>query len=159
MGSRRGGRAEMVRGVYEACQRCGRLMPASELPVCGWTCASNWFGRGSHKDRCKWYQVPYDAAVTAQKVYARDDYTCQMCGEKVLKSGGYYVAYVFKKPKRKKHPRSPSVDHIVPLYRKQKGHTWDNVRTCCLHCNCGRREPDHPKTSGEFMAGVFGNQE
>jgi len=52
---------------------------------------------------------------TRRNVYARDDYTCQYCGERKLASELNY-------------------DHVVPRSRGGKT-TWDNIVTSCFGCN------------------------
>ncbi len=78
-------------------------------------------------------------------IYARDDNTCQYCGQKL--------------------PRiALNLDHVVP--RAQGGRTtWENVVCCCVPCNLRKaartpvqagmrllRTPDRPKWTPTFRA-------
>jgi len=57
------------------------------------------------------------------EIYERDGWRCGICGKKV------------RRDKKWPHPRSPSLDHIVPLAKGGK-HVRTNVRCACLVCNC-----------------------
>lgn len=60
--------------------------------------------------------------VIRAEVYARDEWTCRLCGLSVQAD--------LKWP----DPGSPSLDHIVPLSRGG-GHTYANVQLAHLRCN------------------------
>jgi 5-methylcytosine-specific restriction endonuclease McrA len=81
---------------------------------------------GNHRKRCRHYGVPFDSTVTRLKVCQRDKWICQICGVKTR------MVACLKKP----HDDEATLDHIVPLQRKTKGHTWDNVQCACRRCNC-----------------------
>jgi 5-methylcytosine-specific restriction endonuclease McrA len=60
-------------------------------------------------------------------VYARDDNTCQYCGERFS-------------------PSQLTFDHVVPVARGGRK-DWDNIVTCCIPCN--RRKGDQlPEEAG-----------
>lgn len=63
--------------------------------------------------------------INPLEVYKRDAWTCQMCNKRVLMD------------KSAPHPRSPTMDHIIPLSRGGT-HIWSNVRCACFRCNCKR---------------------
>jgi hypothetical protein len=97
-------------------------------------------GTRGHRERCKRYSVTYDHAVSNRAVFDRDGYRCQLCGEQTLRQ---FARDIFGVPL----PLSPTVDHVVPLHWKTKGHTWDNVRLCCWNCNCiVRNKEGHAET-------------
>ncbi|AXH69907.1 HNH endonuclease [Streptomyces phage Karimac] len=77
------------------------------------------------EDRCREYGVPYDPTITRPAVYQQSGWKCHLCGKRVRKSLKY------------PHPRSASLDHIVPLsWRKDSpGHVWGNVALAHLRCN------------------------
>lgn len=79
----------------------------------------------SDEDRCKEYGVPYDPSITRAQVYAQSGWKCHLCGKRVVKRLKY------------PHPKSASLDHIVPLsWRKDSpGHVWGNVSLAHLRCN------------------------
>ena len=53
------------------------------------------------------------ARLTRQRVFSRDDYTCQYCG---------------------RQSRELTLDHVVPRYRGGE-HSWENVVSACKSCN------------------------
>lgn len=55
-------------------------------------------------------------------VFMRDDWTCQLCGNKVARS------------EKVPHPQAPTIDHIIPLARGGT-HEMANVQTACFICN------------------------
>jgi len=58
-------------------------------------------------------------------VFERDNYACQLCGEHMNMEG----------PARS--PRSPSIDHIIPLSRGG-AHTYENTQAAHLVCNMSK---------------------
>lgn len=62
-------------------------------------------------------------AIRPRDIFERDDWTCGICREPVDPA--------LAAP----HPKSPSVDHVIPLSRGGT-HTRDNVQTAHLGCNC-----------------------
>lgn len=77
------------------------------------------------EERCIEYGVPYDPTITRQQVYAQSHWRCHICGKLV------------NRKRRYPHPKSASLDHIVPLsWRAQSpGHVWGNVALAHLVCN------------------------
>lgn len=73
--------------------------------------------------RSKGYGFNRDAIFRAE-IFARDDYTCHICGGKT--SGSY----------SKSNPWSPVLDHIIPLgLPESPGHLWENAACAHKHCN------------------------
>lgn len=64
--------------------------------------------------------------INRTKVFVRDGWRCQLCGARTLKTW------------RPKHPRSPELDHIIPL-AKRGSHTYANVQLAHLRCNAAKR--------------------
>ena len=89
------------------------------------------------RKRCKKYGVPY-TKVSRQAVMERDGWRCQLCSVKLLASFTTIVGT--KTP----HPRSPTIDHIVPLSfgPGSPGHVFDNCQAACWACNCERGAED-----------------
>lgn len=85
---------------------------------------------GNYRRRCRYYGVPYDKHVTRRKVFERDNYICQLCGVRCLG--------VFTLLDGIPDPLSPTVDHIVAISKRVKGHTWDNVQCACWSCNVAK---------------------
>jgi 5-methylcytosine-specific restriction endonuclease McrA len=63
--------------------------------------------------------------VSEVEVFRRDHYTCQLCGKGLILN------------ERPRHPKGPSIDHIVWLSRGGS-HTFDNCQAA--HLGCNRRE-------------------
>ncbi len=73
-------------------------------------------------------RIPRDAhsrKITRRAVFARDQWTCQYCGNE---------------------RGTLTIDHVIPR-SKGGGSAWDNIVTCCAPCN--RRKGDRlPKQAG-----------
>jgi hypothetical protein len=82
---------------------------------------------GKHRTRARYYGVKY-VRFRLQDIYERDAYTCQICRKRVYKRARY------RKSDGKIHPRSPSIDHIVPMSRGGN-HEPHNCQTACIICN------------------------
>lgn len=82
------------------------------------------------RKRCRHYGVPYKS-FSRTKIFRRDRWRCQICGERLLKR--FEVLPITGSP----HPRSPTVDHIIPLSMRERspGHCESNVQACCWDCN------------------------
>lgn len=85
------------------------------------------------RQRCKKYGAPY-TSVSRKAVMDRNRWKCQLCGEKLLDR--YTTIMGTKTP----HPRSPTIDHIVPLSfgPTSPGHVFDNCQAACFECNSHR---------------------
>jgi hypothetical protein len=122
-----------VRGV-KVCADCGA--PVSVYRGNGNYCQSCAAGRrhvavlryrksvgNCHRKRARAFGVPYES-IHKQAVFERDHWTCHICGRKVMRS------------KRFPHPRSPSIDCLVPLsVSGSPGYVYTNVACSCLRCN------------------------
>lgn len=84
------------------------------------------YGR-NHKARARYHGVKY-VAFPVRSIYERDGYKCQLCGKQVLSKA------TFRKRDGKIHPRSPTIDHIVPMC-KGGNHEPTNCQTACFICN------------------------
>jgi 5-methylcytosine-specific restriction endonuclease McrA len=82
---------------------------------------------GSFRARAHLYGVPYKH-VSRKAIFRRDGWRCQLCGRKVKR--------VSKRSKStgRLHPRTASLDHIVPL-RRGGPHEDANCQCACLECN------------------------
>ena len=91
---------------------------------------------GWHLSRCKEAGLPFDAGVTFEFVRERDKGRCRQCGVKTLPA--YTTKYHPLFGRVEVDPRSPTVDHIVPLRHKDNdkhGHTANNTQLLCHACN------------------------
>lgn len=83
---------------------------------------------GRHfKQRAKRHGVAYER-FPKSLIYERDNYTCQLCNEPVLKTAQY------RKSDGKIHLKSPTIDHIIPM-SKGGDHVPHNCQTACFGCN------------------------
>ena len=82
---------------------------------------------GGHEQRAAFYGVAAET-VSCIDVFDRDNWTCQLCHRQVLRRA--------KRSARtgRLHPRTASIDHIVPLSRGG-AHSERNCQCACLRCN------------------------
>lgn len=87
-------------------------------------------GKASRKAASKRRRAKKAGAVTVifsdSEIYERDDWRCQLCGRKT------------DRRKKSPHPRSPSIDHIIPI-SKGGSHTPGNCQCACLLCNATKQ--------------------
>jgi hypothetical protein len=83
--------------------------------------------KGSFRARAHLYGVPY-THVSRKAVFRRDGWRCQLCGRKVKRS------CTRSKVTGRLHPRTASLDHIVPM-RRGGPHEEANCQCACLLCN------------------------
>lgn len=84
------------------------------------------YGR-NHRQRARHHGVKY-ISFPVRTIYERDGWQCQLCGKQVLPKASY------RKRDGKIHPRSPTIDHIVPMC-KGGNHEPTNCQTACFSCN------------------------
>jgi 5-methylcytosine-specific restriction endonuclease McrA len=85
---------------------------------------------GGHKIRCIKYGCHYES-FPAKSILHRDNWTCQICQRELL------AKWTKIDGSETPHPRSPTIDHIVPLSYGPSGpgHRPDNVQAACWSCN------------------------
>jgi 5-methylcytosine-specific restriction endonuclease McrA len=76
----------------------------------------------SHRTRAKRWGREYEP-VNPQRVFERDGWVCQLCHRKVPKD------------KRAPHPKSPTLDHIIPMSLPGGDHVYTNVQLAHFICN------------------------
>lgn len=84
----------------------------------------------NHRQRARHHGVAY-LPVPVKAVYERDGYRCQICRRRCLKSA------MFSKTDGRIHPRSPTIDHIVPM-ACGGNHEPGNLQTACHACNSAK---------------------
>lgn len=86
--------------------------------------------RGGHKWRCIKYGCEYQK-FSLKSIFNRDGWVCQICQEPLLPK------WTKVGESEAPHPRSPTIDHIVPLSfgPTSPGHVPSNVQACCWECN------------------------
>lgn len=92
---------------------------------------------GSFKSRARLYGVAYEN-VSRLAVFERDGWRCQLCRGKVLRRARR------SKQTGRLHPRTASLDHIIPM-SKGGPHCEANVQCACLACNVRK----HAKNIGQ----------
>jgi hypothetical protein len=111
--------------VAGSCPGCGE----SVVVIRGWwhdsiycpSCTKlKW--RMNHRQRARHYGVAYEY-INPHEVFAADGHRCCICRRKTR---GRYP-----------HPRSPTIDHIVPM-SSGGPHLKHNVQTACLGCNVSK---------------------
>lgn len=128
-------RYERLRGVRlrplgepRQCRLCDRKIAATNVNGRGRSvCDECNTYRSDFKSRARKYGVPY-AEFEKRDVFARDAWRCQLCRRAVLKKAKR------NKITRRLHPRTASLDHIVPM-SKGGPHVESNVQCACLECN------------------------
>lgn len=113
--------------VDRSCVQCGRSFSTMRARFCKRCIRRNLkkrYGKCGYV-RAKLRGLPRDHTVTQVRVFERDRWICQLCGQRT--------------PKRLRgtnDDRAPSVDHIVPLsLASSPGHVWHNVQCACRSCN------------------------
>ncbi len=79
--------------------------------------------RSSMKRRALEFGAKYDQTITRREVFNRDYSVCYICGKTT-----HFESY------EEYSPLLATVDHFVP-WTRGGGHTWENVKLCCLRCN------------------------
>ena len=87
---------------------------------------------GVHKRRATREGRAYER-VSRAKVFERDDFTCQLCGDRLEMDAPRW------------HPKSPTIDHIVPL-STGGDHLYSNIQAACFRCNTSKGNRTHPNT-------------
>lgn len=120
-------KARKPRFVSACCPRCGawwlsdRQGCNNQERYCSTKCS-----RADAKDRRRARKAKaYVAPVSRAAVFARDNYTCHLCGGKVDAAA------------RAPHPKSPTIDHILPLAR---GGTHEPANVATAHFLCNARK-------------------
>jgi len=108
------------------CKACGEAYifwtSKPQAPYC-MACNTAHHRRPANR-RAKQRGVAYEVVVP-ERVFERDNWTCQLCGEPV--SGVV------------PEDSAPTIDHIVPL-AKNGPHTYSNVQCAHFLCNCLKRD-------------------
>lgn len=94
-------------------------------------------GSDTTRSRCRRVGAPY-TPVSRRKILDRDGWTCQLCKVELLRE---YT----RLPGGGVDPRSPTIDHIIPLALGPNGpgHVEGNVHAACWGCNTEKGASDH----------------
>lgn len=127
---------ERVKGVKlmplaarRECRLCGARISASNTSGRGRSVCDecNVKRIGGHEERARVFGCAVEG-VDRFRVFERDGWVCQLCGKHVLRKA------MRSKETGRLHPRSPSLDHIIPL-SKGGPHSESNCQCACLACN------------------------
>ena len=77
------------------------------------------------------------------EIFKRDNWKCQLCGEKTERKAIGQSEY---------NPKKPTIDHIKSL-NEGGTDTWGNVQTACFSCNLSKG----PNTQGQMRLEVLLN--
>lgn len=108
-------------GRVGLCHACKQNAKREALRRIKETCGKN------HPSRARHYGVQC-VRFPREMIFDRDGWRCQLCGTGVLRKTTY------RKRDGKIHPRSPTVDCIVPM-SKGGNYEPDNCQTACFICN------------------------
>lgn len=136
--------AEWIAPPPFECLECGKM----HQPIygdmhdkyCSDRCAKRNGKRNQHHARRCRLTKGFRETVYKAKIWARDRYTCQICGKK--------VALKQKAP----HPYSPSLDHIIPL---SKGGTHEPKNVRLVHFIYNSLKSDGVSKNGDQLL-LFG---
>lgn len=114
------------------CKTCHKVFhptPDTYMDYCCDECKSmakraDWLKRNTARQSIVW-STPKKERVNVADIFARDNYTCQLCGIKTSRENGRYSA------------NYPTIDHIIPL-SKGGGHVASNLQCACRRCNMSK---------------------
>ena len=137
-----------TKGSAGVCDLCGKeFVGPLTRRYCSKHCRDKdyWEHTGKYKNRLHQHErrAAIKEAVSEKidciRVFERDNWCCQICGEKVNPDIKY------------PHPKCATVDHIIPI-KKGGNHTYDNVQLA--HLTCNNRKSDRnimPNKHGQLM--------
>jgi 5-methylcytosine-specific restriction endonuclease McrA len=107
----------------------GNPWSAGPCLICGTLFVSPNYADRTCSDACRkrkrTHQTRRQAIARKQRIAARDNYTCQLCGDPVPMSAS------------KKHPDSPTLDHKIPKSAGGPG-TQENLQLAHRRCNTAK---------------------
>ena len=117
------------------CQMCGQEFKRREQSTkfCGYVCAGMYNKPKQDKEALEGFRIS-DAA--RQAIYDRDQWKCQLCRK------------IVGKTRKNPHPRSPSLDHIIP---RSLGGTDDPANLQLAHLRCNIIKSNHVANGGEQL--------
>lgn len=132
------------------CKECGREFTRHDYIInskrkyritnwtpsyCGYECMMRASRRGGRARRRKRERKLTYKAIPLRKLIDRDGGICQICGDPVDQSDGWYD----EDCRFHIGCNYPTVDHIIPL-AKGGDNTWGNVQLAHLRCNSAKRD-------------------
>jgi 5-methylcytosine-specific restriction endonuclease McrA len=126
----RGKKYRPIQPIKSYCGECGSVFFAKHRNAviccrCRLRTARHKHGK-KHIDRARHAGVTYVSGISAEKIFRRDNWCCQLCKCKTPER----LCGTFA-------PNAPELDHIVPL-SAGGGHTWENVQCACRKCNISK---------------------
>lgn len=119
---------QYARFIAGHCSECGQSfirdrLQYANLPKQGKTYCSNRCARRANKARRRALKrQAFVESVNRSYIFKRDGYCCQICGKRLAMS------------KAAPHPKSPTLDHIIPLARGGT-HESSNIQAAHFMCN------------------------
>lgn len=122
-----------------SCLNCGKIStrPPTKGQVpkyCGISCAQL---AAFHRRRSRLVNA-FVEDVNRVEVFMADGWRCHLCGKLTDKTKSY------------PHPKSPTIDHVIPINRGGL-HERSNCRTACARCNSAKQD----RGGGEQFAFAF----
>lgn len=129
-----------LRGRYHNCSQCNNDIDLTikgkiftEYVFCSNNCRIEYTKEtkvnSRHRRRIR--KMSNHERVSRTKVFNNDNYTCYLCGIKVV---------VYKNINDiRKQKDSATLDHVIPL-AKGGSHSYANIRTCCSWCNSNKSD-------------------
>jgi hypothetical protein len=112
------------------CARCGKsFLRTAGAMFCSTRCRRI-AHKGDHAARARKRGLPYEH-INSVKVFERDNWICQICGEKTDKT---LIGT--------RHDLAPELDHITALCLSGSS-TYDNVQCTCRKCNREKGRDEH----------------
>lgn len=142
--------------VMRECKVCGTLfycLDKESNVTCSHECSLEWARqrRNSRADKRVNKNNLVDYGITLEKIYARDNGICWICGGECD-----WNDYQMQDGIKICGMRYPSKDHVIPLARGGK-HSWENVRLAHLRCNIDKSDttPTFTKEMSKEQARKF----
>jgi hypothetical protein len=107
-----------------SCQRCGASLIRKGNDCCGKCRRRDRDAIRDHRQRAQQYGSKYEP-IDRLSIFTRDEWVCGLCEKPVDPT------------KRYPHPRSASLDHVIPLSRGGD-HIPSNVQCAHLDCNIAK---------------------
>jgi hypothetical protein len=115
--------------VTKACRHCGEAFTTNFMADNRVFCSEKCMRRSAKQQRNYRRRGNFVSYVSRHDVCERDEWTCQICGKKV------------DQRKIAPHPKSPTLDHIIPL-AKGGTHEPKNVQLAHFLCNSVKGDRD-----------------
>jgi len=132
-------RVQMARFAFATCRRCSEpflLDRQQSMPMHGRYCSRQCMRLDGKDRRRARKRDAYVADVWRSRIFERDDYRCQICGKRL------------EMKQSAPHPKSPTIDHIVPL---SAGGTHEPSNCQAAHFLCNAQKSNGTAPGGDQL--------